>query len=108
MEPIIAVAGTSPFALARFDRALQWLVGRALDEVEQCRRPAVQCGTADLFRRCAQQILVPAGKRDRHAAMYVGIHPAWYHDLIAGVDDPPGIGRLQAAWRADSRDLAAG
>src|SRR6516164_9692049 len=107
MEPVVAVARTSPFALTRFDRALQRLVGCALDKIEQSRRAAVQCSTADLLGRCAQQILVAAGKRDRHAAMDVRIDTAGHYDLIAGIDDPPGADRLQASRPADRRDLAA-
>src|SRR6516225_9941110 len=108
MQPVVAVAGTRPFALTRFDRALQWLVGRALDEIEQRRGAAVQCRTADLLGRRAQQILVPAGKRDRHAAMDMRIDAARYDDLPTGVDDPPGTGRLQASRCADRDDLTAG
>src|SRR5215472_8892623 len=108
MQPVVAVAGARPFALTHFDRALQWLVGRALNEIEQCRRAAVQCRTADLLGWGAQQILIAAGKRDRHAAMDMWIDTAGHHDLTAGVDDPPGTGRLKPAWCANRRDLARG
>src|SRR5215831_11513938 len=106
MEPVIAVARASPFALARLDRPLQWLVRRALDEIEQCRRPAVQCRAADLLGRRTQQVLVAARERDRHAAMDVRVDAAGYDDLTAGVDGSHGAGRLQAARCADRGDLA--
>src|SRR6516165_8952075 len=108
MEAVVTIAGTRPFALARFNRTLQWLVGRALDEIEQCRRAAVKCSTADLLGRCAEQILVAAGKRDGHAAMNMRIDTAWYYDLIARIDSPRGPGRLQTAGCADCGNLAAG
>src|SRR5262249_10254486 len=71
-------------------------------------RTAMQCGTADLLGRRAQQILVTAGKRDRHAAMDVRIDATGYDDLTAGVDDPRGAGGLQTARSANSSNLAPG
>src|SRR5262249_22252917 len=108
MEPIVAVAGTGPFALAQLDRALQRLIGRALYKIEQGRRAAVQCGTADLLGRRAQQILVTAGKRDRHAAMNMRIDATGYDDLTAGVDNTRCTGRLQTPGRANCSDLTTG
>src|SRR6516162_10490265 len=106
MEPVVTVARAGPFALARFNRVLQWLVRWALDEIEQCRRPAVQCRAADLLGRSAQQILVAARKRDRHAAMNMRIDAARYDDLTNGVDGPRGVDGLQASGRANRGDLA--
>src|SRR5215472_18104894 len=108
MKAVVAIARAGPFALARFDRLLQGLVRRALSKIEQRCRTAVQCGTADLLGRRAQQVLVAAGKRDRHAAMDVRIDAAGYDDLTAGVDGPRGAGRLQTARRANSGDLTSG
>ena len=108
MKAVVAIARAGPFALARFNRALQWLVGRALHKIEQGRRTAVQCSTADLLGRRAQQVLVTAGKRDRHAAMDMRIDAAGNDDLIAGVDDPRGADRLQTARCANRGDLTSG
>src|SRR5215468_10430997 len=108
MKAVVEIACAGPFALARFDRLLQRLVRRALSKIEQRCRTAVQCGTADLLGRRAQQVLVAAGERDRHAAMDMRIDAAGYDDLTAGVDGPLDAGRLQTARRANSGDLAPG
>ena len=108
MKAVVAIARTGPFALAQFDRLLQRLIGWTLYKIKQGRRAAVQCSTADLLGRRAQQVFIAAGKRDWRTAMDVRINAARNDDLIAGVDDPRGIDRPQTAGCADSRDLAAG
>src|SRR5947207_13574525 len=108
VKPVIAIAGTRPFALAQFDRLLQWLVRGACGEIQQSRGAAVKSSTAHLLGRRAQQIFIAAGKRDWRAAMDVRIDAAWNDDLIAGVDNSGGPDRLQTARCANSRDLATG
>src|ERR1700746_2002998 len=106
MEPVIAVAGARPFALAQLDRLLQWLVRGTGRGIEQGGRAAMESGAADLLRRRAQEILVAAGEGDRRAAMDVWVDPSGHHDLPGRVDNPRGTIVRAAPGCANRRTLS--
>ncbi len=107
VKAVVAIAGAGPFALTRLDRLLQRLVRRTHGEIEQGGGAAIERGAADLFRRCAEHVLVAARKRDRRAAMDMRVDPARNDDLPGRVDGARRASGAEAAGSADRRDFAA-
>src|ERR1700730_3414195 len=109
MEGVVAIAGTIPLRSPPLDGIRDGRTGPPLGEVDQRRRPSVECCLAHLCWRSANRMLGLSGDGvARPRTVYVAVNISADNVPPGSGDDAAGASPSQTTGRGDCCDLPPG